>query len=221
MEEKLYFRPAKYGKGLKKHKEKSKEPGKAELKKGDKNHPVRNFVILMLALATIIAVVIWLLRGKTATTGQYPANVRNESLICETKNLAYEKVNNVNSGNKELKISMIFADTNLLSSASLSYTLRFASYSEAHSAEAVSHAQFNLGLQALGYDASKFNNKFSIIGNDLVITLNLSSKSSLDEATRGYFLVNYKDGDILPSTLAEYRQNYETQGFTCTSTTNN
>ncbi|MBR2587354.1 hypothetical protein IKE71_03230 [Candidatus Saccharibacteria bacterium] len=48
--------------------------------------------------------IILLLHGKTTTSGQYPASVCNESLTCESKSITYEKVNQVNSDDKDLKI---------------------------------------------------------------------------------------------------------------------
>lgn len=212
MEEKIYFKPADYGAGRKK--EKKEKPEK-------KNHKGLKLVAFLTLIATIIIVVLWLLRGKTTISGQYPANVRNESLICESNSITYEKVNNVNSDNKELKISMVFNDVNTLSSASLKYVLHFASSQEVHDADAISHAQFNIALQNLGYDSGKFNNKFSEIDNDLVITLNLSSSKGLDDVTRSYFLIEYTKDGKLPKTLSEYQKNYESQGFSCTPTVDN
>lgn len=210
MEEKLYFEPENYGK-----KKEHKEPQKKSEKK---DHRILKLLGFLLFLAIIFLIIIWLLRGRTTTSGQFPANVRNESLVCESDNITYEKVNSVSSDDKNLKISMVFNGEASFSSASLKYTLHFASSGEAHSAEAVSHAQFNLALQALGYDAGKFNNKFSEIGSDLIITLNLSSSKTLDDTTRSYFLVEYAENDMLPETLSEYRHNYESQGFACIST---
>lgn len=212
LEEKLYFAPADYGKGAHKRKEKQ------ENKKEGKNHRAIKLGGFLLFLAIIIVVIIWLLHGKTTTSGQYPENVRNESLTCVSNATTYEKTSDVNSDDKELKVSMVFNGTETLSSASLKYTLRFGSYSEAYSAEAISHAQFNLALQALGYDASKFNNKFSIMDNELVISLSANLDKSIDDATRSYFLIDYVKGDQLPRTITEYRANYEKQGFSCTST---
>ena len=209
MEEKLYFQPENYGK------KEYKEPKKKSEKK---DHGILKLLGFLLFLAIIVLIIIWLLRGKTTTSGQFPANVRNESLVCESSNITYQKVDSIDSDDKNLKISMVFNGEASFSSASLKYTLHFASSGEAHSAEAVSHAQFNLALQALGYDAGKFNNKFSEIGSDLIITLNLSSGKTLDDTTRSYFLVEYTDSGNLPETLSEYRHNYESQGFACTST---
>ena len=212
MEEKLYFRPENYGSGKKKeHKETKKKSEK-------KDRRVLKLLGFLLFLLIIILIILWLLRGRTTVSGQFPANVRNESLVCESNDITYEKVDSVNSSDKNLKISMVFDGEASLSSTSLKYTLHFASSGEAHSAEAVSHAQFNLALQALGYDAGKFNNKFSEIGSDLIITLNLSSGKTLDDTTRSYFLVEYTDSGNPPETLSEYRHNYKSQGFACTST---
>ncbi len=215
MENKLYFSPAHYGKGIKKKEKSAERPTENGEKK---NHRTRNLILLLLFLAILVGVILWLLRGKTTTHGQYPENVRNESLTCTSSSVTYEKTNNVNSDDKELKISMVFAGKDSLSSASLKYTLRFGSYDEAYSAEAVSHAQFNLALQALGYDASKFNNKFSIIDSELVVSLSVNPDKTIDDTTRSYFLIDYAEDDELPKTLAEYRTNYEKQGFSCTST---
>ena len=212
MEEKLYFQPENYGSGKKQKEKKPKE------KPEKKEHRFLKLFGFLLFIAFIVTIIIWLLRGRTTTSGQFPANVRNESLVCESDDITYEKVDSVNSTDKNLKISMVFNGEASFSSASLKYTLHFASSGEAHSAEAVSHAQFNLALQALGYDAGKFNNKFSEIGSDLIITLNLSSGKTLDDTTRSYFLVEYTDSGNLPETLSEYRHNYESQGFACTST---
>lgn len=214
MEEKLYFKPGNYGKGKKKKQAEQEVDNSPE----KKDHKAIKLISLLLFLLIVVIIIIWLLRGKTTTSGQYPANVRNESLTCTSNAITYEKVNQVNSDDKELKISMVFTGKDTLSSASLRYALKFGSYGEAHSAAAISQAQFNIALQTLGYDSSKFNNKFSIIDNELVITLSIASSKSIDDTARSYFLIDYVKDDELPKTLIEYKTNYEKQGFSCTST---
>ena len=217
MEEKLYFKPGNYGKGRKKKQTEQKVDNAPE----KKDHKAIKLISLLLFLLIVIIIIIWLLHGKTTTSGQYPANVRNESLTCESKSIVYEKVNQVNSDNKELKINMVFNGVDSLSSASIKYTLRYDSNTEAHNAAAIAHAQFNIGLQELGYDSSKFNNKISEIGSDLVITLNATSKTEINEKTASYFLLSQTKDGTYPESLSEYRQNYELQGFSCTSTIDN
>lgn len=76
MEEKLYFKPADYGKGKKKaEKDKPKEK---------ENHKVAKLIGILLFLLIVVVIIIWLLRGKITTTGQYPENVKIESLKCES-----------------------------------------------------------------------------------------------------------------------------------------
>lgn len=207
MEEKIYFEPENSGK---------KKNIKQKPKKKDRRFLKLFFFLLFLLI--VVLVIVWLLKGSKTISGQYPENVKNESLSCESKAITYEKTNDIDSEDKDLKINMVFAGEDKLSSASLEHTLVFSSYNEAHSAEAISHVQFNLGLQSLGYDASKFNNKFSILDNKLVISLSLASDKSLDDTTRSYFLVDYTTGGKLPKTLTEYKTNYEKQGFSCAST---
>ena len=89
MEEKLYFKPASYGKGIK---QKEKPVKRKEKEDGEKTHRVRNLVLFLLFIAIIIIVILWLLHGRTITTGQYPANVKNESLECVSTSLTYPKL---------------------------------------------------------------------------------------------------------------------------------
>lgn len=213
MEEKLYFAPANYGKGKKKEQIRQKSEPKTE-----KNHKALKLACLLLFVIIAVIIVIWLLRGRAVTTGEYPANVRNESLSCTSADITYEKTNEANSPDKELRIDMIFTSDDELSSISLKYILRFATNSEARVATLNSQAQFNLGLQALGYNSEKFNNKFTQLDNTLLITLSASSKSSLADIAKSYFLITGTDSEDSPKTLAEFRLNYEKQGFACTST---
>ena len=84
---------------------------------------------------------------------------------------------------------------------------------EAYSAEAVSHAQFNLGLQKAGYASGLFSNKFTLMDNILVVALHAEGKD-INDLTREYFLINRED---TVKTLNDYRLNYETKGFDCYS----
>lgn len=215
MEEKLYFKPAKYGKGIKK----KLEPEKlARTDKGKKNHRTRNLILFLILIVIIVLVILWLLRGKTTTHGQYPENVKNESLSCVSTDKAYEPANQISSDEKELKIDMIFYGTEKLSSASLKYTLTFASKNDAYSAEAFNHAEFNLSLQRRGYSSGLFNNKFTLMDNVLVLALRADADEIKEELAREYFLL---DRSSLPTTLSDFRIHYESTGFVCASTIDN
>lgn len=214
MEEKLYFKPANYGEGQKQSYAKHKQ-NKAGLK-GNRNSKIR-LLCTLFVMAIIIVILIWLLRGKTTVIGQYPENIRNESLSCSSTGIIYKKTNEVDSEDKELRIDMVFDNDEELNSISLKYILRFDSIAEARAATLNSQAQFNIGLQTIGYTAEKFNNKFTQLDNTLIITLNISAKNSLTEIARSYFLIEGTDEKNLPITLSDYRANYELQGFSCIS----
>lgn len=207
MEEKLYFKPANYGKGKKKEQTETKEKG---------NHKALKLIGLLLFLLIIIVVIIWLLRGKTTVTGRYPENVKSESLECVSNQTIYQKVDKVDSADKELKITMIFYGESGLSSGSLKYTLRLDDHLKAAQTESILHSQFAKNLVASGHKFEEFDNKFTVMDGDLVITLHLSD-GKIDERSKDYFLVEQTAAKAFPKTLSEYRNNYEAQGFTCKS----
>lgn len=207
MEEKLYFKPVKYGKGIKKRKEKIEKDNK-----DGNDHRVHTLVLFLLLIAVVVIVILWLLHGKTSTTGQYPANVRTESLECVSDDVNYSKIGSTKYHvvSKELKLSLLFVGEESLKAISLKDSLTFNTEVEAKNAEAVVHATFNTSLVATGYNSEEFDNKFSIIDNKLVVTVH--SGSHIDERSKGYFLIESNEN---PNTLQEFRNIYETKGFTC------
>ncbi len=114
---------------------------------------------------------------------------------------------------KELEIKLLFSDNDELKSISLRDSLIFNTAKEAAAAEAVTHAAFNKGLAARGYHSEKFENKFTLMDNHLVITIHDDSQLSEDEKV--YFLLTTKEN---PKTLQEFRKAYESKGFTCKTT---
>ena len=209
MEEKLYFKPASYGKGNKK---------KEKLDDSKNDYRIRNLVLFSLLIVVIVAVILWLLRGKTTTSGQFPENVKTESLTCVSTKLVPEKLNGATSSDREVKISAIFRGADDLKSISLVYTLNYASPDEAYGYEAKSHAEFNKALAASGYSVSKFSNKFSRYDNKLIISLS-ANNNEIDQISASYFMLNIGEKGELAKTITDYMQNYEMQGFACKSTT--
>lgn len=203
LEEKLYFKPEGYGKGRKK---KQQTEQRVE-------HKVLKLFCLLLFLLVIVIIIIWLLRGKTTTSGQYPANVKTESLECTSVETIYPKLGKFSPIPKEtnLTITAIFSGENELQTISLKNLMTFNSNSEAIVAEAVAHANFNIGLHSYGYNISKFENKFSISEEKLLVNLAARVKE-IDERSKDYFLIT---SEILPTTLNDYKNEYEANGFSC------
>ena len=194
MEEKIYFKP------------------ETSEKKDKKNHKFLKLFFFLLSLIIIVLIIVWLLRGSKTISGQYPENVKNESLECISNELTYPKAGAVDSSEKELKINALFSGKEKLSTIYLTYTLNYSTESEAISVEAISHADFNRKLGKAGFSAGKFNNKFTILKDRLVISL-YGTASDLTEYTGEFFMVNEKE--TFPTTLEEYKENYERQGFAC------
>lgn len=170
----------------------------------------------MLFLLVLIIIIIWLLHGKTTTTGEYPANVKNESLECTSHELTYNKLGTVSPAPKEttLTLTAVFSGSNELRTLSLKNLMTFESNSEAIVAEARTHANFNIGLRTYNYDTDKFDNKFSIMHEKLLVNLTLKNKE-YDEFSKDYFLLA---SDPLPASLDDFKEVYEAQGFTCRTT---
>ena len=212
MEEKLYFKPGDYGKGIKKEKQLGRNTS------GETNsHRVRNLVLFLIFLIIIVLVILWLLRGKTTTSGQYPANIRTESLKCTSSNISYDKIGVVGDSavQKELSLTFLFQESGELNSVSLKDTLTFTTPNEAVDAEAIAHATFNKGLAARGYDSGKFSNKFSVMDNKFVVTLH--NNSQFDDDAKEYFLLN-SDDEL--KDLSDYSSFYKNKGFVCETTKN-
>ncbi len=205
MEQGLYFQPEHYKEPKSKHK---------EIK--EKNYRPIRILICILIMATIVIIIIWIMRGKTTVSGQFPANVRKESLECVSTELTYDKLGSISPAPDEtnLTITAIFIGEDSMRSLSIKNLMTFKSNSDAFVAEARAHATFNFGLQALGYDAGQFDNKFSIIDTKLLVNLS-TNNNELNEYVKDYFLIK---SDNLPVSLSDFQTEYESQNFQCTST---
>lgn len=204
MENKLYFAPAKFGKGKKKKQKSSGE--------GDKQRFWRlaGFLMILLAIGCII---FWLLHGKTTVSGNFPANIGAESLTCSKENATYEKIN-YSGGKQRARITAIFDGAETLHTLSFNYSIIFSNENEAKTAEGAVHYKFGRNLSDDNLSFSEFSNKFSVIGNELAISL-FAEQNEIKPNTTGYFMLIHDDNR---TSLADYRKAYEAQGFSCTST---
>ncbi|MBR2587387.1 hypothetical protein IKE71_03405 [Candidatus Saccharibacteria bacterium] len=213
MEEKLYFKPASYGKGNKK----KDEPEKT-IKSKKNDYRARSLVIFLILVVIIVLVVLWFLRGKTTITGQYPANVRNEYLDCAANNIVYAKVGSVDSKQKELRATMVFLGKEELSSISIKYTLEFADKAAASYAEPIVSTRFHENIAKVIDQYGAFNNKVTLLDDTIVVTLHASKTDLENELAKEFFLIPKAES---PTTLSDYREAFESQGLTCTSSLDN
>ena len=75
MKTNLYFEPADYGKGMKK---KNIQQTTQYEESNKRAWHLGRLLGVVIVLAIIILIILWLLRGKETTSGQFPENVRNE-----------------------------------------------------------------------------------------------------------------------------------------------
>ncbi len=195
---------------------------KMPIKKSEKSKKNYRYVVLALLLifvTTLILIIFWLTRGKTTTTGRFPDNIKNESLECNISNLSYEKIGKVPTSNTDTKITIVFYGTEKFNSINLRHTIHLASPEVAGETEAVAHVQFaeNLGYSGLNY--LEFDNKFTRIDNNLMLSL-YNTKPFTKDTMYEYFLIDKNNNGQYPTSLEEYRKNYESQGFTCQSSIN-
>ena len=197
--ENLYFEPEPSGKTKRKKKEEKK------------NHKFLKLFVFLLFLLILILIIIWLLKGSKTVSGQYPENVKNESLICKATGLIPPKIDSIDSDEKEITINAVFGDDEL-KRLYFTYSLRYDTEDAAYGAEAKSHALLNKAFAASGYSADEFDAKFSRYGGNLTISLTTTS-NEIDAFSAPFFMIqdNYRDGLTLQSLNEMYKQ----QGFNC------
>lgn len=190
---------------------------KSKSKKHRSNLPVQ-FGVFLIVLAVIIVVLVFLLRGRETTTGEFPNPVTNEALTCKKNSVAYTKISTLGSKSQEIAVTMIFNGTTSLNKISLDYTLKFDSAAAAtDSIKATAQEQFTNYLSIDKFSFTEFNNKFSLIKDKLLVSLYGDSTDLESSARASYFMLDTKKST--PKTLEDFRKAYEKQSFKCTSTT--
>ncbi len=209
MEDKLYFEPEFSGR-----KEKRKKYEK-------KDHRFFKLFLFLLLLLIIVSIIIWLLKGSETVSGQYPENIKNEALICKSDNINYPKITTTNSDKKELKINAIFNGKDTLKDISIIYTLQYGSEAEAYAAETSANIEFVEKLAALGFNSSKFSNKFSRYIDKLIVSLTMRA-SEINESTMDYLILDPdKVNHVEKYNLNDFQKFYQSIGFLCESTIDN
>lgn len=205
MEEKLYFKPASYGKGTKAKKPESEKPEK------EPTHIFLKFGLIILVLVAIVLVIIYFLHGKTTTTSEKIPNVKSVALSCASDSFIYPIFVYDGSKSRGLEVKMIFSEEEL-KSISLGYSLLYDSADLVQASEAHNHAAMNISFGKNNLEADAYNAKYTILSDRMRMNLYAPS-SKLDETAKLYFLI---DGDgTFPKSVQELRKNYESQGFAC------
>ena len=175
-------------------------------------------IIAILSLAALSALLVYLMKGSQTHSGEYPANVRRESLSCEIDNTAYPLIPSLSGENSSLRITAVFNGNVSLKSISLAYTVPFEDREAVESAENITHAEFAENLSDAGFKTTDLGNKFSRFDDRLMFSL-YAENNQLTKASAPFFMLS--ESKTLPSNLQSFRKNYEAQGFKCQSTSEN
>ena len=207
MEQELYFKPGNYGKGIEK---KSEEKPSSTPKEKGKGKAVK-LIIVLLFLVITIAVVWYLLRGKTTTTSEQIPNVKTTSLVCSSDSFVYPLFRYDDAKSRKLEMKMVFSSEDLKSIA-LEYSLFYDSADLVKASEAHNHAEMNHDFAASGLNPDSYDAKYTILSDRFRMNLYATPKK-LDETAKRYFLIE-SDGDF-PTSVTNLRENYESEGLTC------
>ena len=174
---------------------------------------VTGIILTIAVLAACVAIVIMLTRGETKTSGNNPANVTGQSLVCESDSIRYPITEYDNSQTKDFKIIANFYDDEL-SSISLTYALYYNNTEQINASEAFNHADMNISFSKDGLSADAFNAHYSKMEDSMKMTL-YATKNDLTVVAAKYFMINAHNKEDLPDKPSEFQKNYETRGLIC------
>lgn len=203
MEEKIYFKPGKYGKGTKKQK----------INGGGKKL-IKLLVFLFILGGTIFAIAM-LLKGNTITSGDFPGPTKSDYLVCQKKNPEYGIIELRNPLESEAKVTFLILESGAISSASLTYTSSYENERDAYDSRNVTNGAFNNALTDSGFGTGAFSNKFTLYDNKLIITLAAPKGEITEKSAKFFMMKNVDNFDFMKATVSDYQKIYEQQGFFC------
>lgn len=166
-----------------------------------------NLAACVFVLIALVLILLFLLKGETSTTGQYPENDKSETLACTIEELKYPFLTDGSIVGENATVKMIFTDDNV---DAVSFVLRviYSSNSAAHVGSARLHADMNTSFgSTLGPDA--LGARYTVDGNVSQLSL-YGKKTDINSNSRKYLLIN---NEIF--TKQEFAKNYVDQGFKC------
>ena len=202
MEEKLYSKPANYGKGKKKIKQEEQK---------EKDHKGLKLGLAFLVLAALVIVILYFLRGNTSITNEKIPNVKNTLVSCYSGSIYYPVFTYDGAEKRETDIKIVAQDYEL-KSISLEHSLFYNSATAIEASEAHNHAAMNLSFGKNGLGPDSYDAKYTILSDRVRMNLYAAS-AKLNDVAKQYFLVETEGA--FPTSVLSLRKNYEAQGFTC------
>lgn len=164
-------------------------------------------------LVFIIILLIFLLRGETKISGEYPDDYKDKSLVCKSEGIAYPYFTYDKSDKKDIEINAIF-DIKNLRSISLKYNLYYSDTKSITGSEAFNRAAMNKSFGADGLDTEALGINYSKLSDRMSGSL-YTTASKINYITAKYFMIDRYSDYSIPDTIEGLKQNYENKGFTC------
>lgn len=179
-----------------------------------KTHKKNTFGIIIAIIIAVIIVAIIILFGYNKTTvKERDLNLPDyETLVCSRKYQSNDSILYTKSASSvEIKAKNVFRDGKF-SEISMSYFGKYASREEAVKAENEIHSAYNIYTSK---KLSDFVPAYNIVDN--TVLANFYAVASQEESIREskkLFLLNF-ERDLTGLDINKFKNNYESQGFTC------
>lgn len=169
--------------------------------------------LIVFIIAILGLILFFLTRGKTTTSGNYPDNVSDESLVCSGENIDYPFFTYDNAIKKTAEIKALFSN-NELKSIALTYSLYYNDVQSITASEAHNHAAMNKSFGEIGLNkADAYNAKYAKMEDRMQMSL-YASGSEIDDTALKYFFIDTNHGET-PNTVADVKAVYEEKGLQC------
>lgn len=170
-------------------------------------------IAFILVLVFVVILIIFLLRGQTTVSGEYPEDVKDRSLVCRVEYLSYPIFTYDGSDKKDLEVSIIFGQSSARS-ISLKYNLYYSDAEKIKASEAINHAAMNKSFGADSLHADALGISYARLSDRMSTSL-YSQFGKVDSVSAKYFMIDRYEDYSIPSSLEELKANYERKGFSC------
>ncbi len=172
----------------------------------DRNTTMKILGIILGTIAVVL-IVLFLVKGQTIVSGNFPEDEVDESMLCTRQNSGYFVFNDTRIIGDNTKLTLIFNNSKLRT-ASLTYSATTENEIVAQNIEAVMTAELNTSYGTeFGYNGLGAN----ITSNDNIARLTImATPSEMKENGKKYFLI-----DNISDNKDEYYNALTERGFNC------
>lgn len=164
---------------------------------------------VMIAVVAVVTIIALLSRGRTVTSGTYPAPVSTDALSCESSSYIYPYFTSGEPTAVSTKVNIALGQAEI-ESISIMVASEYASEEETISARDMNRAAMNTAFGKAGFDADALGAVYSKKGNTFNFSL-YANGADLSSAAYPFFSL----GDNPEASLEKLNRNYTALGFKC------